>query len=157
MDHTFFPPHVMPPRYPIFRRALAALIDYIFVTLVIITFYRFVELPVHRNAAAHLISRAYLGFGLIFWFIYFPFVEFVFGATIGKWLFGFVVKSIDGSHPLIDQNFKRHLLDIVDVFYFGFAFLMDQRNPELQRLGDKWAGTVVKRVRLKARDEDQFY
>jgi len=132
------PPHLQPPIYPIFRRRMAAFLDYAFVILLALTFYRFVKIPIKDRALEN-----YILFGPIIWFIYFPFIEFWTGATLGKWLFGLKVISTDRSQLQIHQNISRHVLDLPDLFYFGFAFLAHPRSQKLQRLGDKWAGTMV--------------
>ena len=156
-ENTIYPPHVPPPRYPIVRRAVAAFLDQAFVFLVILTFYRFSGQPGHAaKIGGSLGLRYYLWFGFMFWFLYLPFLEFILSATVGKWLVGLTVVSADRSKPLLQQTLKRHLLDGVDIFYFGVVYLFHPRSQNLQRLGDKWAGTVVKLADKKAKPSEQF-
>ena len=125
----------------IIKRMLAVSLDYTLVLAASITFYRFVDMP---QAGGYYIRGGYLYFALFLWLIYFPLMEFISGMTLGKWLFDIKVIDKSGSKVLLDQTFKRHILDIVDFFFFGLiAILIIKLTQRSQRLGDMWAKTLV--------------
>lgn len=46
--------------------------------------------------------------------------------------------------PTFEQSFKRHLLDPINMFFFGLNGILTIKNSEKnQRLGDMWAKTIV--------------
>ncbi len=54
--------------------------------------------------------------------------------------------SFKGSNlkPTFGQSFKRHLLDPIDMFFFGLIGILTIKNSvKNQRLGDMWAKTIV--------------
>ncbi|WP_282179195.1 RDD family protein [Maribacter stanieri] len=92
---------------------------------------------------------------VLFWGLMTVGLEQLFGATLGNGILGLKPKSIkkdaDGQiwgnfmdKPTFGQSFKRHLLDPIDMFFFGLVGIITIKNSELnQRLGDMWAKTVV--------------
>ena len=75
-----------------------------------------------------------------------------FGATIGNLLVGLKPISIlKNKYILINENkltfgqsFKRHLLDPIDMFFFGLVGIVTIKNSDKnQRVGDIWAHTIV--------------
>jgi uncharacterized RDD family membrane protein YckC len=81
---------------------------------------------------------------LVFWLIYFVFVEFKTGSTLGHYIFGLKVIDSNGGKTRVVQNLKRHLIDFIDIFMWGIPALIAIKNTENnQRLGDLWAKTVV--------------
>jgi uncharacterized RDD family membrane protein YckC len=82
-----------------------------------------------------------VGIGLI---LYYPLSEITWGATLGKFIMGLKVTTINGERPNLGQAFLRNiskiywLLLLLDVI-FGLAIQADYR----QKLSDKYAGTVV--------------
>ncbi len=85
-----------------------------------------------------------LVWGLIAGLLYHTVAEGIGGATIGKLLIG---------HRVVDANlrpagalaaFKRSLAYFVDSFFFGMPAYSSMSDSSLQqRIGDKWASTVV--------------
>ncbi|WP_066632955.1 RDD family protein, partial [Labilibacter marinus] len=77
------------------------------------------------------------------------------GATIGNALVGLKPISIRGyvdiENAIIQnekisfgQSLKRHLLDPLDMFFFGLIGIITIKNTDKnQRLGDIWANTIV--------------
>ncbi len=92
---------------------------------------------------------------ILFWLLMTVGLEQFFGATLGNGIVGLMPKSIkkdaDGQNwgnymdkPTFGQSFKRHLLDPIDMIFFGLVAIIIIKNSELnQRLGDMWAKTVV--------------
>ena len=79
-----------------------------------------------------------------FWLIYFVFVEYKLGATLGHYVFDLKVIDIKGEKTKIIQNLKRHLIDFFDIFMWGIPAMIAIKNTEKnQRLGDLWAKTLV--------------
>jgi uncharacterized RDD family membrane protein YckC len=81
---------------------------------------------------------------LILWLTYFPIIESKLGYTLGKGLFDLKVVNIKNQKPSFSQSLKRHLLDFVDVVFYGFIMVVSIRQTkEFKRLGDLWAKTLV--------------
>lgn len=92
---------------------------------------------------------------VIFWTIMTVGLEQAFGATLGNSLVGLkpisILEKDDGqtfktnnSKPTFGQSFKRHLLDPIDMLFFGIIGIITIKNSEKnQRLGDQWAKTIV--------------
>ena len=84
---------------------------------------------------------------LFVWFFYYVSMEATFGATIGKLAVGKRVVSIGGSSVGWRSSVVRNVLRIVDgvVFYLiGIIFILT--SDDRQRLGDRWASTVVVQI-----------
>jgi len=87
-------------------------------------------------------------------------LEQFFGATLGNGIVGLMPKSIKKesdeqnwqnfmSKPTFGQSLKRHLLDPIDMIFFGLVGIITIKNSEFnQRLGDMWAKTVVVKSEL---------
>jgi uncharacterized RDD family membrane protein YckC len=79
-------------------------------------------------------------------FAYFVVLEALSGATLGKWLVGLRVRSLDGKPIGWRASVTRNLLRIVDVGFCCVGAVFICNSPQRQRLGDRCAGTVVTRV-----------
>jgi len=81
---------------------------------------------------------------IVVWFIYFPIIESLRGQTLGKLILGLQVVTKSGNQISFGQAFKRHLVDMIDFFFFGIvAFIAIKNTPDHQRLGDLLAKTIV--------------
>lgn len=82
---------------------------------------------------------------VLFWFIMTIGLEQLTGATLGNGIAGLKPMDISGKNkPDFFQSLKRHLLDVVDMFFFGLVAIISIKNsPKHQRLGDQWAKTIV--------------
>ena len=78
---------------------------------------------------------------------YFVLLEGIAGATIGKFLTGIRVVNQDGTKLTWSAAFVRNIARIVDAFPYVFPYLVGAisvwASPIQQRLGDRWANTVV--------------
>ncbi|SRR5258708_31402526 len=78
---------------------------------------------------------------------YFVLLEELYGATLGKMLFGIKVVSENGSKITIKQSLYRNLLRIVDGFPYIIPNLVGlvvlSTNDKKQRIGDRVAKTLV--------------
>jgi uncharacterized RDD family membrane protein YckC len=87
-----------------------------------------------------------IGIGLVGNVAYFALGDGVGGATLGKLLLGLRVRQIDLAPCRLSSAIGRDLAFFIDSFFFGMiAYSAMQSSPREQRLGDKWANTVVVR------------
>jgi uncharacterized RDD family membrane protein YckC len=79
--------------------------------------------------------------------VYFVLLEGIAGATIGKFLTGIRVVNQDGTKLTWSASIVRNIARIVDAFPYVFPYLVAAMSvwvsPIQQRLGDRWANTVV--------------
>ena len=91
---------------------------------------------------------------VLFWVLMTIGIEQLMGETLGNSLVGLKPISIkqnlnstfktSNTKPTFGQSFKRHLLDPIDMFFFGLIGILTIKNSEKnQRLGDMWAKTIV--------------
>ena len=82
------------------------------------------------------------------WMAYHVLGETIHGSTPGKMILGLTVRSSDGGYCGFGQALIRSLAFWIDSLVCGLPALISMRgSPLSQRLGDKWAGTVVVRIR----------
>jgi uncharacterized RDD family membrane protein YckC len=78
---------------------------------------------------------------------YFVLLEGIAGATIGKFLTGIRVVNEDGTNLNWASAVVRNVARIVDAFPYFLPYLVGaisvRVSPIQQRLGDRWANTVV--------------
>jgi uncharacterized RDD family membrane protein YckC len=78
---------------------------------------------------------------------YFIVLECLFGATLGKLVLGIRVRRTDGSRIGFGAATIRNLARVVDAFPYVIPYLVGGiaviNSDTDQRLGDRWAGTVV--------------
>ena len=68
------------------------------------------------------------------------------GASVGKLLCGLRVLTAEGLPCSLVHTFKRSLVFPVDAFFFGIvAYSYMKDSAKQQRLGDRWAQTMVVR------------
>lgn len=127
----------------ILRRSLATIIDYglylIFFSWLVMTYGR------PNDEEGYTLSNDPKG-GWIFvvWIIYFPIIESISGQTLGKLLLGLRVVTKNGNPISFVQAFKRHLVDMIDFFFFGIVAIITIKNtPDHQRVGDLWARLLL--------------
>ncbi len=81
---------------------------------------------------------------LLGYVLYHMFCEGIHGATLGKLIFKIHVLKEDGSPASMGSAFIRSLAFYVDGILFGLVAAASMRSSALQqRLGDKWAKTIV--------------
>lgn len=93
----------------------------------------------------------------LIWGLYMIGFELKFGGTLGNLVFDLQVISIRDNNSTslsFGQSFKRHLVDIIDFWFFGLIGILLIKNTKYnQRLGDIWAKTIV----IDSKDNQQFY
>jgi len=131
-----------PVEYATFARRLgAALLDSL-VWIVGLSFFNPVVL-VSNEAVAGLLALVILSL----WFNYFAFCEWRWGQTIGKNATGIRVLPLEGGEVTWQAAALRNLLRLVDLplAMVGVDYLIVNRSPRRQRLGDRAAKTIVVR------------
>ena len=142
------------------RRMIAGIIDYLIIYIFVFVFFH--SFGVLNKNGAYSISGLQTFIPIIFWGIMTIGLEQWFGATLRNLLVGLkplsIRKSSDNSSYIITdrkltflQSLKRHLLDPIDMFFYGLVGVMTINNSDKnQRLGDIWGKTiVVKKSELK--------
>ena len=93
------------------------------------------------------LSLSALALGLVSSLLYHAVSEGLGGATIGKAVLGLRVKRENLATAGVWRGVVRNLGYYIDAFFFGLvAYSVMSKSRTQQRLGDKWAGTVVVRA-----------
>ena len=146
------------------NRILAGFVDYLIIfTFSYIYIYSFGE---PNDEGGYHISGLPGLVPILFWGVMTVGLEQWFGATLGNSLIGLKPVSIRKSNDNsifsgtdeklnFGQSLKRHLLDPIDMFFFGLIGIITIKNTDKnQRLGDIWGNTiVVKTSELKKRNK----
>jgi uncharacterized RDD family membrane protein YckC len=126
------------------KRILAGLIDY---SIVSVFFYFFIYTFGEPDEVGELsVNGLPALIPIIFWLFITVGIEQSFGATLGNLLVKLQPVSIRKFQKEVtfSQSLKRHLLDPIDMFFFGIVgILLIKKTEQNQRLGDLWANTVV--------------
>ena len=134
------------------NRFVAGLVDYIIIYG--FTFFIVFRLGEPNNEGGYSLNGLPALIPIIFWLIMTVGLESGLGGTIGNSLVGLKAIPINGTNRKLNfgESFKRHLLDPVDMFFFGLIGIITIKNSEKnQRLGDIWAKTIV--VPIKSLNE----
>ena len=126
------------------KRCIACLIDYVIIYMFFFVFTMKLGEPVANYS--YEITGPLALIPIFFWFFMTVLLEVYFGATIGNSIVGLKPKSLLRTSGILSfgQSFKRHLLDPIDMFLFGFIGIILIKNTDKnQRLGDVWAKTIV--------------
>ncbi len=102
----------------------------------------FLALPGRTEDGFATLAGASLALALLFAFL----CEALFGATLGKAIFGLRVRRANGGHAGVARIFVRYLLRPIDVLVVGPILALV--TPRHQRIGDFAGGTVVSRYRF---------
>lgn len=128
---------------PINKRFVACLIDYALI-FAFMCFY--IDAFGHPNDEGGVSVTGFMVLPInLVWFILTIGFEQLFNSTIGNGIMGLKPMHEDGiNKPNLIQSFKRHLLDPIDMFFFGLVGYLNMKNSsKKQRLGDLWAKTIV--------------
>lgn len=135
-------------------RVVAALIDYLFLSVYLITVYFVIF------AAGAADSLALLSLASLPYLFYFLVCEVFFdGQSIGKKMSRLKVARLDGDQPTVGNYLLRWLLRPIDIGIssglIGLVSILVTRHG--QRLGDLAAGTTVVKLRPRTRLGDTLY
>ncbi len=135
----------------VWRRAVAALIDGLIGLIWTLPFYevRHVNTAFGSTTTYSLKAVPFLiVIGL--WIAYFPAMEGLAGATMGKFALGLRVVRVDGGKIGLPAALIRCFGRIIDGFPYLIPYLVGAivawSSPTHQRIGDRWAKTVVIRA-----------
>jgi uncharacterized RDD family membrane protein YckC len=126
------------------NRLVAGLVDYIIIYG--FTFFLIFTIGEPNDEGGYSLNGLPAFIPIIFWLIMTVGLETVLGGTIGNLLVGLKAITLNGTNRKLTfkESFKRHLLDPIDMFFFGLAGIITIKNTENnQRLGDLWAKTIV--------------
>lgn len=135
-------------------RALARSLDLIFIEALLLVGYVqgafFLEaLGVQRSFDASTLPSIGLAsvdnlLSLLMVVFYFTAGEFLGGKTPGKLICGLRVVAADGGPPSVMSVVARNVAVLIDGFGLGLvAYFAIRNSPQRQRLGDRWAQTIV--------------
>ncbi|MDT0555408.1 RDD family protein [Patiriisocius hiemis] len=126
------------------RRIIAGLIDYSIIYGFLLFFVFTYGQP--NNDGGYSISGFPSFAPICFWFLMTVGFESGLGGTIGNSLVGLKAIPLNGNNRKLTfiESLKRHLLDPVDMFFFGLVGIVTINNTKNnQRVGDIWAKTIV--------------
>ena len=126
------------------RRILAGFIDYFIIYL--LTFIYLFSFGEPDSEGTYTITGAPALVPVIIWGVLTVGVELTLGATLGNSLLDMRPLPASGYMRKLTfgESFKRHLLDPIDMFFFGLVGIVTIKNSDNnQRLGDMWAKTIV--------------
>jgi uncharacterized RDD family membrane protein YckC len=130
------------------NRILACIIDYGIIYG--FTFAMIFVLGSPNNEGTYELNGASALVPMIFWLIMTVGLESGLGGTIGNSIVGLKAIPISGLNQKLTfaESFKRHLLDPIDMFFFGLVGIITIKNtPHNQRVGDLWAKTIVVQIK----------
>lgn len=126
------------------KRFLAGFFDYFLIYAFVLAFtFAFGE---QNSDGEYTVTGLSALIPISFWIIMTVGLEIGLGATIGNSIFGLKPIPKNGTNRKLTfaESFKRHLLDPIDMFFFGLVGILTIRSTDLnQRVGDLWAGTIV--------------
>ncbi|HSV14486.1 MAG TPA: RDD family protein [Tepidisphaeraceae bacterium] len=134
-----------PPPAPLALRAGAGLVDLLpLIAGVIVVSVHTDPSRDPRERLEDLPALITLGVAIAVYILHTTLVEVLTGRTVGKWLFGLTVVSVDGSPAGRGQILIRNVLRALDVLLFPLFLVLV--SPLRQRSADIAAGTVVVRL-----------
>ena len=133
------------------KRIIATLLDY---SLVLIPTYMYITFFGYDNDKGGKTVDGFMALPIpALWFLYFVVVEATFGATLAHQALYLKVATIDRKEIGLAQALKRHLLDPIDILFWGIPGIIAIKNTDKhQRLGDLWAKTIV----VDMKDPEQY-
>lgn len=133
------------------KRIIATLLDY---SLFLLLTYLYITVFGRENDEGGRAVEGLMALPIpIFWFLYFVVVEACYGATLAHQGLHLKVVTINRKNIEGIQAFKRHLLDFIDILFYGIpATIAILNSDKHQRLGDMWAKTIV----VDTKDSEQF-
>jgi uncharacterized RDD family membrane protein YckC len=130
------------------RRIIAGIIDYGLIYL--FSFAMIFLLGEPNEEGTYQLTGAPALIPVVLWFIVTVGFESGLGGTLGNSIVGLKAIPISGQNRNLSfgQSFKRHLLDPVDMFFFGLVGIVIIKSTDKnQRVGDLWGKTIV--VKMK--------
>jgi uncharacterized RDD family membrane protein YckC len=134
------------------KKIIATLLDY---SLVLIPTFMYIMYFGHDNGEGGKAVDGLMALPIpMLWFLYFVVVEAMYGATFAHQALYLKVTTLDRKEIELIQALKRHLLDPIDILFWGIPGIIAIKNTDKhQRLGDLWAKTIV----VDTKDPEQHY
>lgn len=126
------------------NRILAGIVDYVIIYIFLIIYVYYFGEP--NKEGGYGVSGLPALIPVFFWCFMTIGVEQIFGRTFGNYAVDLKPISLNetNSDLAFMQSLKRHLLDPIDMSFFGLVGILIIKNtPNKQRLGDLWANTIV--------------
>ena len=130
------------------RRILAGIIDYGIIYL--FSFASIFILGDPNDEGTYELNGAPALIPVVFWLLMTVGCESGLGGTVGNSIVGLKAIPISGQNRNLTfgESFKRHLMDLVDMFFFGLVGIVIIKSTDKnQRVGDLWGKTIV--VKMK--------
>ena len=127
----------------IFRRFLAGLVDY---SIILVLSYYYIYIFGSLNDEGEYYVTGMKTFPImLFWFVYLCVIETTFRSTLGNFIVQLKPVDLKTENKItLKQSFLRHIVDVLDMFFFGLvAIIIIKNSNESQRLGDLLAKTKV--------------
>ena len=134
------------------KRFIAGLVDYVIIYG--LTFILIFTIGEPNDEGGYSLNGAPALIPMLLWFIMTVGLEIGLGGTIGNSIVGLKAIPMSGTHRKLTfgESLKRHLLDPIDMFFFGLVAIVTIKNTaNNQRVGDLWGGTIV--VPMKSLNE----
>ncbi|MCD9853100.1 RDD family protein [Epilithonimonas sp. JDS] len=125
------------------RRIIAGFIDYsIILGLTYLYIYKFGSLNDEGEYSVNGFKTIPI---IIFWFIYLCVIEVTVNSTLGNFIVRLTPVDLQTENKItLKQSFLRHIVDLLDMFFFGLvAIIIIKNSNDSQRLGDLLAKTKV--------------
>lgn len=124
-------------------RFVAGLLDYIIIFAFTFIYAEMFGTP-NDEGGYSVTGLPALGIPLFWGFMTIGFEQ-LFGATLGNLILGLKpISLLENEKLTFGQSLKRHLLDPIDMFFFGIIGIITIKNSDKnQRVGDIWAHTTV--------------
>lgn len=129
------------------RRIIAGIIDYSIIFAVTSFYiYQFGEI---NSEGAYSVNGIKTFPIIIFWLAYICGIETTLDSTLGNYIVGLQPVNLENESKItFKQSFLRHILDIIDMFFFGLvAIIIIKNSNESHRLGDLIAKTKVIKIK----------
>lgn len=128
------------------RRIIAWFIDYTII-LSLTSFYIFIFGEINSEGAYNVNGIKTFPI-IIFWLIYICGIEIILDSTLGNYIVGLKPMDLKTESKIsFKQSFLRHLVDLIDMFFFGIvAIIIIKNSNESQRLGDLLAKSKVIKI-----------
>ena len=126
------------------KRFLAGFIDYLIISVFFFTYVFVFGEP--SDEGGYEVTGWPALVPILFWAIVTVGIEVGTGATLGNSIAGLKAIPKNGTirNLTFGESLKRHLLDPIDLFFFGLIAVVTINNTDKnQRLGDIWANTIV--------------
>lgn len=134
----------------VFRRAIALVLDYIFLSLFFFPIAYLVKGTWLMMPEDHVwggIFDPLCAVYLIVIFLYFIFTEWLWGQTLGKLIMSIKVVAANNSKISFKQSLIRNIGRMIDgIFCYAVGLIAIVKSSHNQRIADKWAGTYVAKV-----------